>query len=59
MKKEVHILGPLLPSGYGVETLNGEEGTSVDIEAFLREMQVQYGKRSVFFASLSSPFFWV
>ena len=59
MQKEVHILGPLLPSGYGMETQNGEEGASVDIEAFLGEMQIQHGKRSVFFASLSSPFFRV
>jgi hypothetical protein len=59
MQKEVHILGPLLPSGYGItsfETQNAreEEGASVDIEAFLGEMLVQHGKRSVFFASLSS-----
>ena len=42
MQKEVHLLGPLLPSGYGTETKNSEEGTSVDIEVFLREMQVRY-----------------
>ena len=50
MQKEVHVLGPLLPSGYGTEeTQNTEEGASVDIETFLREMQVQHGKQSVFF----------
>lgn len=42
MQKEVHLLGPLLPSGYGTETQNSEEGASVDIEVFLREMQVRY-----------------
>jgi hypothetical protein len=52
MQKEVHVLGPLLPSGYGIETQNTEEGASVDLETFLGEMQVQHGKRSVFFASL-------
>ena len=57
MQKEVHVLGPLLPSGYGSETQNGEVGTSVDIEAFLANMLVQHGKRSVFFASISSRFF--
>ena len=56
MQKEVHVLGPLLPSGYATETQNCEEGVSTDIEAFLREMQVQYGKRSVFFVSFF-PFF--
>ena len=55
MQKEVHVLGPLLPSGYGIETQKTEEGVSVDIETFLGEMQVQHGKRSVFFASLFSP----
>ena len=49
MHKELHVLGPPLPSGYGIETQNTEEGASVDIEAFLGEMQVQQGKRSVFF----------
>ena len=56
MQKEVYVLGPLLPSGYGIETQNTEEGASVNIEAFLGEMQVRYGKRSVFFASLFSSF---
>jgi hypothetical protein len=56
MHKELHALGPLLPSGYGIKT-HSEEGKSVEIEAFLGEMQVQHGKRSIFFASLSSPFF--
>ena len=49
MQKEIYVLGPLLPLGYGIETQNGEEGASVDIETFLGEMQVQHGKRSVFF----------
>ena len=56
LQKEVHILGPLLPPGYGTKTQNGEEGTSVDIERFLGEMLVQHGKRSVFFVR-SFPFF--
>ena len=45
----MHILGPLLPPGYGIETQNNEEGTNVDIETFLGEMLVQHGKQSVFF----------
>ena len=49
MQKEVHVLGPLLPPGYGTKTQSGEEGTSVDIEKFLGEMLVKHGKRSVFF----------
>ena len=51
MKKEIYVLGPLLPSGYGIqaETQNAEEGASVDIETFLREMLEQHGKGSVFF----------
>ena len=49
IQKEMHVLGPLLPSGYGTKTQNSEEGTSVDIETFLGEMLVQHGKRSVFF----------
>ena len=59
MQKEVYLLGPLLPSGYGIETQNTEEGASVNIEAFLGEMQVRHGKRSVFFVSLISSFFQV
>ena len=58
MQKEVHVLGPLLPHGYGIETQNSEEGTSVDIETFLGEMLVQHGKRSVFFVR-SFPLFCV
>ena len=57
MQKEVHVLGPLLPAGYGTETQNGEEGASIDIETFLGEMLVQHGKRSVFFVE-SFPFFF-
>ena len=56
MRKEVHVLGPLLPPGYACsssKTQNGEEGTSVDIETFLGEMLVQHGERSVFFVRRS------
>ena len=49
MQKDIYVLGPLLPPGYGIETQNGEEGTSDEVEAFLGEMLVQHGKRSVFF----------
>ena len=48
-QKEMHVLGPLLPFGYGTKTQNSEEGASVDIETFLGKMLVQHGKRSVFF----------
>ena len=58
MKKEIYVLGPLLPPGYGIETQNSEEGANVEIEAFLEEMQVQHGKRSVFFVSFF-PFFCI
>ena len=58
MQKEVHVLGPLLPPGYGTTSQNGEEGTSVDIETFLGEMLVQHGKQSVFFVR-SFPFLCV
>ena len=56
MQKEVHVLGPLLPPGYGTKTQDNEEGTSVEIEKFLGEMLVQHGKRSVFLVT-SFPFF--
>ena len=56
MQREVHVLGPLLPPGYGTKIQNSEEGTSVDIERFLGEMLVQHGKRSVVFVR-SFPFF--
>jgi hypothetical protein len=49
MQKEVHALGPLLPSGYGIKTQNGEEGKSPDIETFLGEMLLRHGERSVFY----------
>ena len=55
MQKEVHVLGPLLPAGFGTDN---EEGASVDIETFLEEMLVQHGKRSVFLVR-SFPFFWI
>jgi hypothetical protein len=58
MQKEVHVLGPLLPAGYGTEIRNIEEGASVDIETFLEEMLQQHGKRSLFFVR-SFPFFQV
>jgi len=57
MQKEVYAFGPLLPSGYGTEIQNREEGVSVDIEAFLGEMQVQHGKGSVFFISFGTIFY--
>ena len=46
----MHVLGPLLPHGYGTETQSNEEGTNVDIETFLGEMLVKHGKRSVYSA---------
>ena len=49
MQKDVYVAGPLLPSGYGIEIQNGEEGASADVETFLGEMLVQHGKGSVFF----------
>ena len=58
MQKEVHVLGPLLPPGYGTKTQDSEEGTNVEIETFLGEMLVKHGKRSVFFVR-SFPFFCV
>ena len=56
MRKEVHILGPFLPPGYGIEAQKIEEGVSVDIETFLGKMLVQHGKRSVFFVRSFSFF---
>ena len=56
MQKEVHVLGPLLPPGYGTKMRNDEEGASVEIETFLGEMLVQHGKRSVFFVSFFPSF---
>ena len=56
MQKDIYVLGPLLPPGYGIENQNGEEGASIDIERFLEEMLVQHGKRSVFLVRLF-PFF--
>ena len=49
MQKDVYVVGPLLPSGYGIENQNGEEGASADVETFLGEMLVQHGKGSTFF----------
>jgi hypothetical protein len=49
MQKEIYVLGPLLPPGYGTESQSGEEGASTDIEMFLGEMLERHGKRSVFF----------
>ena len=59
MQKDVHVLGPLLPSSYGIEAQNSEEGASVDTEAFLGEMQLRYGKRSVFFVFFFFLFFCI
>jgi hypothetical protein len=57
MQKELFVLGPLLPPGYGIETQKGEEGASVEIETFLGEMLEQHGKASVFFVKkYSFPF---
>ena len=56
MQKKVHVLGPLLPPGYGTKTPKSEEGTSVNVETFLGEMLVKHGKQSVFFVR-SFPFF--
>jgi len=54
MQKDVHVLGPLLPSGYGTVAQNGEEGQSVNIKVFLEDMLVQHGKRSVYFISFGT-----
>jgi len=51
MQKEVHVLGPLLPAGFGTDR---EEGASVDIKTFLGDMLVQHGKRSVFLVSFGT-----
>ena len=51
MQKEVHVLGPLLPPGYDIESRNSEERTNVDFETFLGEMLVQHG--SIFCKILS------
>ena len=53
IQKEVHVLGPLLPAGFGTDS---EEGASVDIKTFLEEMLVQHGKRSVFLVKKKDPF---
>ena len=58
MQKEVHVLGPLLPSNFGIKMQNGEEGSSVDIETFLGKMLLQHGERSVFFVR-SLPFLYI
>jgi hypothetical protein len=57
MQKELHVLGPLLPPGYGTETQSSEAGSSPDIATFLEEMLVQHGKKSVFFVSFVFPAF--
>ena len=48
MQKEIYVLGPLLPSGYRIETQKIEEGANLDVEVFLAEMQVQHGKQLFF-----------
>ena len=58
MQKELFVLGPLLPPGYGTETQKSEEGASVDVEKFLGEMLVQHGKGSVFYVRLF-PFYCI
>ena len=58
MQKEIFVLGPLLPPGYGIKTQKNEEGASADVETFLEEMLVQYGKGSVFFVRFF-PFFCI
>ena len=55
MQKGLHILGPLLPAGYGAETQKAEEGAGGDIEVFLEEKLKKHGKRSVFYVK-SFPF---
>jgi hypothetical protein len=50
-QKKVHVLGPLLPAGFGADN---EEGASVDIVTFLGEMLVQHGKWSVFLVKILS-----
>ena len=57
MQKELYVLGPLLPPGYGIPTHNSE-GENVDIETFLGQMLVQHGKGSVFFVRFF-PFFCI
>jgi hypothetical protein len=56
MQKDVHVLGPLLPIGFGTEPQSTEEGASVAIETFLGQMLLQHGKRSVFFVRCFSLF---
>ena len=56
MQKDLYVLGPHLPSGYGIETQNSEEVQSHDIETFLGEMLIQHGKDSVFYVGFF-PFF--
>ena len=58
MQKELYVVGPLLPPGYGIETQKSEEGASVEIETFLGEMLEQHGKASVFFVRFF-PFFCI
>ena len=56
--KEVHVLGPLLPAGYGTKIQNHEEGANIDIGTFLGKMLVQHGERSVFFVRFFFSFFF-
>ena len=49
IQKDVYVLGPLLPPGYGSKMQDNQEGASVEIETFLGKMLAQHGKRSVFF----------
>ena len=58
MQKEIYVVGPLLPPGYGIETQKSEEGSGSDIETFLGEMLAQHGKESVYFVRFFL-FFWI
>ena len=54
MQKELFVLGPLLPAGYGIETQKIEDGSSADIETFLGDMLVQHGEGSVYYVRFIS-----
>jgi len=49
----LYVIGPLLPPGYGrpsVENSGSEQSRGErDVEVFLKEMQANYGERSVVF----------
>jgi hypothetical protein len=58
MQKEVHVLGPLLPAGFGTGLQNSEEGANVDMETLLGEMLVQFSFLGVQLYIFSSGFLW-